>query len=232
MKPERIIKLITDATNNLSKDEKNTLEKIRLNPSPELLTVYDLIEKLRAEAEAELRTEKAKSAGAAEKLKTANKIINEFAQTREQKKAYKLDDKIIIPSVFNAVRLYEGIAGMEIDETPKLNAPFFNAPNYTEIFRKNIDAAQNEYKLPSISELRGYIKLCKAEKKKDKYGAYYMEYGGIAFDAQRLLDVLILLTDEKRGIYPTAKNGTYQIYIVSDLGDAIVCLMRKKTAAA
>ena len=238
MKAEKIIEII-------SKIELNTEDRRFFNALRKLddktLRAYPLplqtLELLRREAEKEIRADAAKAAGDGEKLKIAERIIKRLkvyyidrSGTAEAADAYHDENgRTIIADCFAAARLNNGIAGLNIrtERHPQGALVFENALNACEM------RAADALPLPSISELTAFIKMQKAERKANGSGGTWQIYdfgdGFPSCDAEKLLELLILLTDKRRGIYPTATHAGERgnIYIKSELGDAVLCPVSK-----
>lgn len=228
MKAEKILEIINKI--ELNAEDRRYFESVKTFDSKELRkypTAMNVIELLRREAETEIRTATAKTAGDAEKLKIADKMKKELASSQpyspaEAAEPYRDESgRAVFGTAYTAVRLTRGIAGLDIrTERHPRGIDFARFINYSKT------TSDKSLPLPSVSELTAEMKIDKANKKPMVYDAG-AEYPLI--DAQKLRDMLVLLSDEKRGIKPTAnyKTELSNIYISSELGDGIICPRRR-----
>ena len=105
--------------------------------------------------------------------------------------------------------------------------------DFSWFFEENRTATRDEMPLPSISELKAYIKLKKTESA-DAAKYYDPGDGFPAYNPKLMEEALILLTDEKAGIYPKARyrSELSAIYLYSGRGEGLVFPVRKKMQAA
>ena len=239
MKAEKIIEIINKI--ELNAEDRRLFDGLR-KLDEKTLRAYPLplqtLELLRREADAEIRTATAKTAGDAEKLKIAENIVKRFkayttsgtSRPAEAADAYHDENgRTIIADSYSAARLNNDIAGLDVRTE--------RHPQGYDVFEKVLFACEmrtaDSLPLPTLSELTASIKLEKAERKANKSRCGWIVHdfgdGFPACDAEKLRELLILLTDEKRGIYPTATHAGElgNIYIKSELGDAALCPIKK-----
>lgn len=230
MKAEKILEIINKI--ELSAEDRRYFENVKTSDAKELCkypTALNVIELLRREAENEIRTATAKTAGDAEKLKIADKMKKEyqevayrFSKPSEAADPYRDESgRTVFGTSYIAVRLTRDVAGLDVrTERHPLGVDFARFINDSK------RTADKSLPLPSVSDLTAEIKLDKVNKKPMVYDAG-AEYPLI--DAQKLRDMLVLLSDEKRGITPTAnyKTALTFIYISSELGDGVICPLRR-----
>lgn len=244
MKAEKILEII-NKMEFFNAEERRFFDGLR-DVDDKTLRAYPFhaqtLELLRREAEKEIRTDAAKAAGDAEKLKIAENIVKRFkaytsastSRPAEAADAYRDESgRVIIADCYGAARLNEQIAGMNVRAE--------RHPLGYDAFEKALFACEmrtaDALPLPTLSELTAEIKLEKAERRAKKSGGGFIvhDFGDDfpACDSEKLRELLILLTDEKRGIYPTATfaGEIGNIYIKSELGDAALCPIKKESKA-
>ena len=231
MKAEKILSIISKL--ELSRDEQKKADFLKKQPDDELKYFFDplvALELIRREAEKEIRTEAAKASGDGEYLKAANrtfKLLKKSRRNTDLEHIYRDEDgRTVIPCSFYAVRLNCDISGLDVAEHREPMA--FNFDNFLNETEQNYRAGFLD--LPTLGDVRAFVKVRKfSDKGQDKYTFDFGD-GLPAVNAEYMLDVLTLLTDEKRGIFPVAyyRDETSIIYLESERGDAILCPIIKK----
>lgn len=236
MKPEKMIALLGLA--DLTADDKKYIDLLRNQTDAEIKKFPKnplvILELLRREAVEEIKAAEAKATGDADRraaVKRTEKLFAYWVARRvkpvEIVKPYRdAAGRVVFGCEWYAVALKTDISGVDVAEQKH--------PQGIDFFRFIEDAGKEpgkeEMPLPSISELKAFIKLKNAESRKDKNRFYYDPAPDLpAYNAESMLDILFLLTDEKAGIFPKAsyKNIDAAIYLESERGAAMIMPVRK-----
>lgn len=198
----------------------------------ELLTskepsAYIRLHKLIEEVEGEIRDECNRDAGKGSVAKAAQRILK-IAQGQYREalwKAYRGKDAVIICDGFRAVRF-------NLDTAPSLEEhpeEFYDYPDIGRIVDDQKKANDVPVNVPSLGELRAFIKTEKArlKAKKEKGVRLILQTAGqeVHVDAKYLLDMLEALpgatvTASKR------KTQTTALYFIAENGDGVLFPLR------
>lgn len=211
MTNERMLKRLLALTDSLN-DNEQTLIDIAIecnNKFTECDSIVSMLANLILDVKADMEMEFAKKNGAGEKLKCAKNILKRGEIRPVLKYAYTDESGIqTLCDGYCLVRLKEPL---DLPELPS-NETYIN---YKAIMPKQIKPTT--LNLPSISELKTYYKLKKAE----KLEVICWEFGeGLPLvDAEFLIDVMTLVPNavarwEKYSIEFTNDNGDYGLLMV------------------
>lgn len=143
----------------------STLTRIEtLIKEKDFYSVFDIIEKERAAAEAEIRSQKAKTGGKKSIYSAACRILKNAPATMEcLRYAYKNNGFITVCDSFCAVQINENNAP-ELPELPSEKTYV----NIDRIVDGAADACDEPVTLPDVQSLKAFIKIEKAKQKCEK----------------------------------------------------------------
>lgn len=218
-----ILKIIKDFI-ELENIDKKMVNEVKLNTKSFKKSTFPVL-RILAELfcmQLDLEQQQAKKNGKGNKVSGCKNILKASANERFYGAWYDENNKFCLISGYHAVRLNESVGGIPM--LPENQEKF----NLSQCYPK-IDNNSNVLELPTIGELKTYIKKEKTEnpeKYKQKSNAVLFNFGynKPAVNAKYLLDILTIFPDLKTAKY---NNLVSPIYFESIDGDAILLPMRK-----
>lgn len=198
----------------------------RIQKDPELTKIA--LEELLADAEAELARECARAGGYTARLKAAQRILKRCKKNFPSRGAFHdaimYEGKQIFTDFYLAAVLFEPLP-------VKVSAA---AENETNSITRCIESARGNMgaplDLPSIEDLKAYIKVRKEELKGIKNAAGIMwDFGENrpAVNAELLLDLMEIFPDATCATPSARTPFTGTLYFSSEYGEGVLCPIRK-----
>ncbi len=228
MTKDKILTALLSYVETLPEDDRALVRKYvdkdqRLYDIPGLPQLINLI----VDIKDDVRAEAAKSSGKADVLKAMKSVIKSAEKTASHNPmfhgAFYEDGKQCVCDGYRAIRVDNPV---DIHIAEQGDRSFI-----TKTFREVAKA--EELALPSVADLKAYIKINTAAKKATSRNVNPLEYdfgeGLPAVNAQYLLDMLTAMPDATA--YWDAKNTNSIIYFKAEGVDGILCPVKKQKAA-
>jgi hypothetical protein len=201
---------------NTEKTLSKTLEALTAVKAGDALRARDLLETIAEQLRDDIRTAEAKKNGKTNALSAAKRILK-TAQKTPRPALHKAFYNNGLQCVCDGFRGAELKNPLPLEELPA-DMETINFARFLDDAKKNNDII---LELPELKALKTYIKLCKAESKRD---FYFYDFGpGLPFvNAEFLADQLEILP----GCKAYAKNNGFNIYFESDDGRGMLCNVR------
>ena len=218
MNNETLLKRLIELKNTLPEIERGIIDRcintnFRYDNSEDTVA---LLTNLILDVKADMQMDYAKKNGTSEKLKSAKRLLKQSPDRVEALK-YAYTEESGIQNICNSYALVRLTEPLTLPELP----PKMEYVNVKRIIPKQANPITLE--LPTVSELKTYYKLKKAETKERKI-AYYFGENLPKVDVEMLIDVMTLVPDA------VATWEKFMIEFKNDKGDyGLLCIMREKS---
>ena len=216
MNAEKMLSIVNAAAGYMQPESQEIYKLIIAEPSRLYIageTLSAELAKLALALREEIQRSTAKSAGRGGALKAAQRLLK-AAQREKFSFPYMEGDLQCFCSGYHAARLLEPLPLENTENDFSLSRVFAGPEKYAD-----------PLELPTVSELKAYIKITKAEPGRTRGERVLYDFGeGLpAVNASYLLDMLELLP----GCRATWKSCKDPIYFISDTGDGVLLPVKK-----